>query len=183
MKKYIITVLLFVCITDYVIGQNKESDNYKYSVVIDVNNMNNSDEYNYKYLINKSIIFNTDGTFKLLESRKVYFIQYKYSPVPDQIVYSREPVDTTMINLSDSQLEHIYRLTKDMFSLNSLPLDYKGNNRVQPDYDGEYALVSFELEDYSVVFNMEISFDEDMVFQTKYRKLLDFIESVKDSYK
>jgi hypothetical protein len=183
MKKNVIYILLFVTLVSNVRGQNKikNSDNYKFSVVIDMNHLNYSNNHNYKYIINRDFILDEDGLPKFLEDRSIYIVRYKYLSPYDKSDFCRESIDTTVISLSNRNLESICNMTKDIFYLNSLSVNCKGEEKGGVDYDGEYALLSFELKDYSVVFKMEICFDENMDFQVKFRKLLKYIESIRKS--
>ena len=46
------------------------------------------------------------------------------------------------------------------------------------DYDGKYASVKLELFEYSVRKEIVISFDNDFIFQNRFYKLIDFLNSI-----
>ena len=48
-------------------------------------------------------------------------------------------------------------------------------------YDGEYASVKLELREYSTSNEIIISFDNEGVFQKRFNKLLEYLNSIKEN--
>jgi hypothetical protein len=161
---------------------NNVSNNFKYNIVIDMNHLSNNDDFNYKYIINRGYILDENDSLIILAKGKMYYMKYLYLlPEKDNAIdYLREPIDTIVIGLADSELEMIYKLARNVFSIEG-EIDYRGEKLPTNNYDGKYANLSFELEEYSTKFNVTLDFSIDDVFQNKFNKLLDYLQTIRSN--
>jgi hypothetical protein len=153
---------------------------YSYEIIIDMNHLQRSDSYNYKYLLNKSWEFIGENEVISYDDNTLYYIQYNYVPAPQKgfDIYDRIPLDTLKICLTDHQLDSIYYLASRLFQIDkTLSIDYKENFAI---YDGHYSKVTLRLDNYSVMYEIVISFDTEQLFQKRYYDLETYLEKIKN---
>jgi len=111
MNRYLIPFLVLIYFQNGFSQPDKISDDnstdYYFDVEIDMNHLNRSDSFNYKYLINKSWIYDDLDKPVFLPPKMLYFIKYDYQQ--DSISgfdkYKRDPLDTLKCSLTSYQLD------------------------------------------------------------------------------
>ena len=84
---------------------------------------------------------------------------------------------TIKTKLLDYQLDSIFVLTRELMTLDK-NINVTEKRKPEVDYDGKYASVKLELFEYSVRKEIVISFDNDFIFQNRFYKLIDFLNSI-----
>lgn len=156
--------------------------NYSFNVVLDMNDMSRRNDYNYKFLINKGWDFDENGLTKFLENKHLYYITFENKKVSEKGFdhYDRIPQDTLKMKLTDSQIDSIYVLTTELMTIDK-NLNVIDKKSPEGNYDGEYASVKLELREYSTSNEIIISFDNEGVFQKRFNKLLEYLNSIKEN--
>ena len=170
MTRYIIISLFLLgaiecyCQSDKLIHDCSTSD-YEYELIVDMQHMQHNDKYNYKYFINKNWEFFEDKEVVRYNKNTLYYIRFSYvsSPENESDNYDRMPLDTSLICLSDNQLDSIFNFASRLFSIDTTLSIIHKNNHVH--YDGQYSKVTLRLDNYSIHSEMAISFDKNSIFQ------------------
>ncbi len=160
-----------------VFGQER-AVSYNFYLEIDMNDLGLWDDDNYKYIINKNKEELID--FSSYPDKESNFIQYKY--VGDKILgkVERIPNDTLKLEFTNAQFDSIYLLTSRIFQIDSL-IEKLDSPYIPYEYDGEYVKVTLGFENISTVLNSTIYFDEEKQIQNRFKKLKDYLESIKNT--
>ena len=161
---------------------NSKKTDFSFSVVVDMNDLQYSNDYNYKYLIKKDWDFNAKKELIYFTNHNAHFIRYKYINKSSGLIenYERIPIDTINFNLTNDQLDSIYIQTKNLFLIDSL-INIHKKNEVPYEYDGEYVNVHLNLINYNTSFSTTISFEEDQIFQKRYKALEYYMNKIKNA--
>jgi hypothetical protein len=146
-----------------------------------MNDMSRRNDYNYKILINKGWDYDENGLARFLDSKNLYYITFEYKKAFEKGFdhYDRIPKDTLKLILTDSQIDSIFVLTTELMTIDK-NLNVTDKKSPEWHYDGEYASVKLELREYSISNEIIIAFDNEDIFQKRFNKLLDFLNSIKD---
>jgi hypothetical protein len=146
-----------------------------------MNDMSRRNDYNYKILINKGWDYDENGLARFLDSKNLYYITFEYKKAFEMGFdhYDRIPKDTLKLILTDSQIDSIFVLTTELMTIDK-NLNVTDKKSPEWHYDGEYASVKLELREYSISNEIIIAFDNEDIFQKRFNKLLDFLNSIKD---
>jgi len=179
--------LLIFCLLNFQIVfaqvENKKSnqtvDNYDFSVEINMNHYQWVNSCNYKYLINKGWDYDQKDSLIFFNDNFERLIKYKYVDAPQKGFdrHDRVPIDTIKFSLTNEQLDSIYLLTSKIFQTDS-SIIIKNTSSNSGSYDGEYVTVSLRLLNYSTTMETMISFDEDKIFQKRFKELLKYIDRI-----
>ncbi len=149
------TIVLFVFIVFSALklyaeeNKNKTARYYDFNIIIDFKDglLNND----FKYILCNSGTYFDNSTNQQYKLKKnvIHLVQYKYDIKVnhDKIVEAtRIPIDTLMINLKESHLDTLFRLTTKLFDLSSLTNTTQHLIPLPPaPYDGYSANVVFDL--------------------------------------
>jgi hypothetical protein len=146
-----------------------------------MNDMSRRNDYNYKILINKGWDYDENGLARFLDSKNLYYITFECKKAFEKGFdhYDRIPKDTLKLILTDSQIDSIFVLTTELMTIDK-NLNVTDKKSPEWHYDGEYASVKLELREYSISNEIIIAFDNEDIFQKRFNKLLDFLNSIKD---
>jgi hypothetical protein len=146
-----------------------------------MNDMSRRNDYNYKILINKGWDYDENGLARFLDSKNLYYITFEYKKAFEKGFdhYDRIPKDTLKVILANSQIDSIFVLTTELMTIDK-NLNVTDKKSPEWHYDGEYASVKLELREYSISNEIIIAFDNEDIFQKRFNKLLDFLNSIKD---
>jgi hypothetical protein len=187
MKTLKIIFILLIVLTNSIISsfsqeENKTNKNYSFNVVLDMNCMSRKNDDNFKFLINKNWDYDENGIFKTLDRKSLHFVRFEYKKAFEKGFdhYDRVPIDTLRIKLNDFHLDTIFRLTTELMTIDK-NLNVTDKKSPEWHYDGKYASVKLELEEYSTRTEISLAFDNEHIFQIRFNKLLDFLNSIKDN--
>lgn len=159
----------------------KQHKYYNFDIIINTEDLQRNDEFNYKYLINVKHSRNDEGVLTFHKHNLLQYVTYHYQKNEKKgfDVYDRIPVDTNKYLLNSQQLDSIYLLTSILFQIDTLNLSDKIAED-QINYDGSVTEVELNnsLNDtkYKVTFT-EIS---DEKLNKNFEKLLKYIECIKN---
>lgn len=178
-KLMLLIILTSIISSSYSQEQIDNNKNYSYSLVLDMNHLSRNNDYNFKFIVNKSWEFSENGAVNFFDNKSIYFIEYEYKKAFHKGFdhYDRIPKDTIKTKLLDYQLDSIFVLTRELMTLDK-NINVTEKRKPEVDYDGKYASVKLELFEYSVRKEIVISFDNDFIFQNRFYKLIDFLNSI-----
>ncbi|MFH0894391.1 MAG: hypothetical protein V2A54_08135 [Bacteroidota bacterium] len=99
----------------------------------------------------------------------------------DENGLTRVMIDSVVFPVTLSQLDTIYKLTRDLFSIQKTPDKFEANQfRIPPIiYDGPVPSVLLIIGEYGQSYKVEFNHDDD----ENYKKLLDYVLTVRNSKK
>jgi hypothetical protein len=140
---------------------------YHYSLEITERAVARNDMILQKYYIKKFYGNIVPDSMQMLNPELIYFIDYENgNPNYEQIEFSPTP----------KELDSIFILTKNLFHLDSL-LGTKKDYLVY--YDGTYASIKLQLDNYYTRMWIFIGLDEESVFRDRYFILKEYLRKLK----
>lgn len=162
--------------------KTKNDKSYSFNIVVDMNDMSRRNDFNYKFLINKGWDNDENEQTRFFDDKSLYYITFEYKKAFEKGFnhYDRVPKDTVKVKLADSQMDSIFVLTTQLLTIDK-NLDVTHRKVPISFYDGEYVSVRLELIEYNTFNEISIGFDQEDIFQKRFYKLLEYLNSIKNN--
>lgn len=190
MKNYIVIIFisLFTCCThssnekpikDIKAEEiQRKNRNYDFNIIINTEDLQRDNNYNYKYLINVGYLSDEKNNLVFYKEKLLQHIIYQYQKNDKKgfDVYDRISVDTIKYLLSESELDSVYLLTGRLFQLDTL--NFTNDSILDIIYDGYITEIQLN-KPHDANYSITLTDISNKKLLENYKKLLSYIEDIK----
>ena len=165
----IVSILISICFGQENAGSTIQSK-YEYSLEISERVLNQTDRITCKYLINKNVIELEEDSVRFLDPEKAYYI--KYINHSENYIWNDFTIEKT-------ELDSLFILIRDLISFSD-PIGLR-NSKVDF-YEGRYALVELNVDNYYTRYTISINLDVESINREKYYRVKEYLNKIKTAY-